>query len=211
MPVPLRLHLSSVGRVCTPASRWRRFPGTLALPDSSALRYYEGSDSCRRHRNDRSPGLSRPSFPTFRLQPREGPADRFARQLQRLQCVPGFAFSQPARRPPPAESSSSSCGPPVRLRLLSTPPRDDAVTFGYGVLACPDTDFHRAECAPSPAHWERPVAATDADTRQAVVGVPAPAEPRGTSRFSRSAPRIGVREAPRAIRRADRQFVRRRM
>ena len=30
-----------------------------------------------------------------------------------------------------AESGSSSCGLPVRLRLLSTPPRGDAVTFGY--------------------------------------------------------------------------------
>ena len=30
-----------------------------------------------------------------------------------------------------AESSSSTYGPDVRLRLLSTPPRGDAVTFGY--------------------------------------------------------------------------------
>jgi len=33
----------------------------------------------------------------------------------------------------PAESSSLSYGPTVRLGLLSTPPRGDAVTFGYGV------------------------------------------------------------------------------
>ena len=51
-----------------------------------------------------------------------------------------------------AESSSSSYGPPVRLRLLSTPPHDDAVTFDYGVLAYPDTDSHRAENAPPRAH-----------------------------------------------------------
>jgi hypothetical protein len=31
----------------------------------------------------------------------------------------------------PAESRSSSCGPTVHLRLLSTPPRGDAVTFSY--------------------------------------------------------------------------------
>ena len=30
-----------------------------------------------------------------------------------------------------AETGSSSCGLPVRLRLLSTPPRGDAVTFSY--------------------------------------------------------------------------------
>lgn len=52
----------------------------------------------------------------------------------------------------PAESSSYSCRPPVRLRLLSTPLRSDAVTFGYGVLAYSDTDSHRAVCAPSRAH-----------------------------------------------------------
>jgi len=30
-----------------------------------------------------------------------------------------------------AESSSLYCGLPVRLRLLPTPPRGDAVIFGY--------------------------------------------------------------------------------
>ncbi|MFM2005617.1 MAG: hypothetical protein RLZZ09_1272, partial [Pseudomonadota bacterium] len=63
-------------------------------------------------------------------------------------------FSQQARLRNPAESSSSSCGLPVRLRWLPTPPHDDAVTFSYGVIACPDTDFHRAMCAPSRAHCE---------------------------------------------------------
>jgi hypothetical protein len=52
----------------------------------------------------------------------------------------------------PAESSSFSCGPPVRFRLLPTPPRDDAVTFSYRALAYPGTDFHRADAAPSRAH-----------------------------------------------------------
>jgi len=35
----------------------------------------------------------------------------------------------------PAESGSSSYGLPVRFRLLSTPPRGDAVTFSFGVMA----------------------------------------------------------------------------
>jgi len=73
---------------------------------------------------------------------------------QRIRCVSGFAFSQPARRHYPAESSSLYCAPPVRLQLLPTPPRGDAVTFGYRALAYPDTDSHRAVCAPSRAHWE---------------------------------------------------------
>jgi hypothetical protein len=36
--------------------------------------------------------------------------------------------------------------------LLSTPLRADAVTFGFGVVAFSDTDFHRADAAPSWAH-----------------------------------------------------------
>jgi len=38
-----------------------------------------------------------------------------------------------------------SCGPPVRIRLLSTPPHSDAVTFSYGALANPGSDFHRTK------------------------------------------------------------------
>lgn len=45
-----------------------------------------------------------------------------------------------------------SCGPRVRRRLLPTPPHGDAVSFGYRVVAFPDTDFHRAVSAPSRAH-----------------------------------------------------------
>jgi hypothetical protein len=54
--------------------------------------------------------------------------------------------------PLPAESSSSSCGLPVRLRLLPTPPRGDAVTFGYKGLASLGANFHRADCASSRTH-----------------------------------------------------------
>ena len=54
-----------------------------------------------------------------------------------------------------AESSSSSYGPTVRFRLLSTPPRGDAVTFGYGVVAHSDADFHRVDLATSRSHDSR--------------------------------------------------------
>ena len=33
--------------------------------------------------------------------------------------------------------------------------RNDAVTFGYGAVAHSDTDFHRADLAPSRAHGSR--------------------------------------------------------
>ena len=61
-------------------------------------------------------------------------------------------MNEQARRSFPAESSSLSYGPTVRLGLLSTPLRADAVTSGYGVVAYSETDFHRADAAPSRAH-----------------------------------------------------------
>ena len=53
---------------------------------------------------------------------------------------PGIAGSSQL----PAESSSFTYGPTVRLPLLPTPPRGDAVTLGYGVVAYSGTDFHHA-------------------------------------------------------------------
>ena len=64
----------------------------------------------------------------------------------------GLRLERAGSSPHTAESSSSSCGLPVRLQLLSTPPHGDAVTFSYRVLAYPDTDFHCADVAPSRAH-----------------------------------------------------------
>jgi hypothetical protein len=52
----------------------------------------------------------------------------------------------------PAESSSLSCGPTVRFRLLPTPPHDDAVTFSYGAVAYSGMDLHHANKSPSWAH-----------------------------------------------------------
>ena len=83
-------------------------------------------------------------LPEHRLPPR-----------QRVQRVSDFALSEQAHRITPAESSSLSYGPTVRLRLLPTPLRADAVTFGYGVVAFSGTDFHRADMAPSRAHSPR--------------------------------------------------------
>jgi hypothetical protein len=61
-------------------------------------------------------------------------------------------MNEQARRSTPAESSSLSYGPTIRLGLLSTSLHSDAVTSGYGVVAYSDTDFHRADVAPSRAH-----------------------------------------------------------
>ena len=45
----------------------------------------------------------------------------------------------------PAESRSSSYGPMVHLRLLSTPPRGDAVTVSYGPERLPGGDSHPSD------------------------------------------------------------------
>jgi hypothetical protein len=61
-------------------------------------------------------------------------------------------MNEQARRSTPAESSSFTYGPTIRLGLLPTPLRADAVTFGFGAVAYSGTDFHRADVAPSQAH-----------------------------------------------------------
>jgi len=60
-------------------------------------------------------------------------SDGFALSVSRsgLRSFPGGSSLRPA------ESSSSSYRLHVRLRLLSTPPHDDAVTFGYRERASP--------------------------------------------------------------------------
>jgi hypothetical protein len=105
----------------------------------------------RVHFTGRSPRLSRLTFPSFRLQPRDAPRYRFVHHF----TVPGVArlrlgiASSPQH---PAESSSSSYGPTVRLRLLPTLLRSNAVTFSFGNMALPGTDFHRADKTPPRAY-----------------------------------------------------------
>ena len=60
-------------------------------------------------------------------------------RLSPLPPHPGFAIRSQARRSHPAETDSSSYGLLVRFRLLSTPPRGDAVTFSY---MCSDSTWH---------------------------------------------------------------------
>src|SRR5882724_1227519 len=57
---------------------------------------------------------------------------------------------------PSAESGSSSYGLPVHLRMLSTPPHGDAVSFDYGVATYSGTDSHRSVKASSRTHSSRP-------------------------------------------------------
>ena len=132
----------------------RRCFASSASRGSSPLRYHEGSDSCTAHLRRRSPRLPRHTFLSFRLQPRGLPGHRLPPR-QRDQRVSDFALESQARRSSPPNRVRSSYGPTVRLRLLSTPLHSDAVTLGYGAVAYSDTDFHRADVAPSRAHDSR--------------------------------------------------------
>ena len=118
----------------------------------SAHRYYDGSDSCQA--SPRPAGLLAYLAHTSQRSASNHKGDPDI-ALHAISAYPMCFRLRPllASSPSlPAESSSLSCGPPVRLQLLSTPPRSDAVTFGYRVLAYPGTDFHRAGVAPSRAH-----------------------------------------------------------
>ena len=85
------------------------------------------------------------------------PRYRFTRHIPAYRASFGLRHENAGSSSHTAESSSLYCGPPVRIQLLSTPPRGDAVTFSYRALAYPDTDFHRANVAPSRAHIPRPL------------------------------------------------------
>ena len=72
-------------------------------------------------------------------------------QLDRFSALrgPGFALGMQARHLRQTESSSSSYGLVVRLLLLPTPPRGDAVALGFGPESvCPEGTFTPLTIAP---------------------------------------------------------------
>jgi hypothetical protein len=96
--------------------------------------------------------LLRFAFPPFRSQPRVPSGGRF---LSRLSALGHSRLRHhPAGSPRlHAESDSCSYRLAVRLRLLPTPARADAVTFGYMVTTLHDGDSHPADKASSQTHW----------------------------------------------------------
>src|SRR4051812_47755793 len=115
------------------------FPRTgFAAPSSRGLspqRYYAGSDSCR----DRTPPTGLSAYPAL-------PSGH---SVPPTTCAPKIAFAVTSASPArpvaksrlrqaiagsptqTAETGSLSYGLSFRLRLLSTPPRSDAVAFGF--------------------------------------------------------------------------------
>ena len=138
-------------------------PASLRSTDITPLqRYYERSDSCsgglgRPLANRpvltrcRSPCFTCGTFRPFRLQPPlVAPEDLVCFYLRGLPPVASYdgrslagqasVGLRPSRAGSPrqqAESSSSSYGPVIHLRLLPTPSHDDAVTIGYKVQTEP--------------------------------------------------------------------------
>ena len=107
------------------------------------------------HLQRSSPCLSRANFRPFRPQPLDAPAHRFVSHLS----VYGVFRVSPFARKLTATSRRIgfvSYGPVFHLRLLSTLPHGNAVTFDYGAMAFSDTDSHRAVHAPSQAHVQCP-------------------------------------------------------
>ena len=64
----------------------------------------------------------------------------------------GFAIWQQARHDTRPNRVHFRYGLIVHLQLLSTPPRGDAVTFGYEMPEHPDKDFHPADSMHLQAH-----------------------------------------------------------
>src|SRR6516165_2804487 len=64
----------------------------------------------------------------------------------------GFAFGERARHDGRPNRVHLRYGLIVHLRLLSTPPHGDAVTFGYRAPDCPGRDFHPADSMQLQAH-----------------------------------------------------------
>jgi len=102
-------------------------------------------------RTVRSLRLRRLAVPTFRPQPRDPSSGRFVSRLSAGGCS---RLRHPWAGSPrdPAETGSLSYGLLVHLRLLSTPPSSDAVTFDYRAATNPGTDLHRADQASSRTH-----------------------------------------------------------
>ncbi len=112
-----------------------RFHTTMAAltPGWPALRH-RGMNTV--HTPARSPRFMHSTFSSFRRQPPDVLRHRFCTlPLSVTDFLPsgrsGLHHSLAGSPQRPAESRSSSYGPMVHLRLLSTSPHGDAVTFGY--------------------------------------------------------------------------------
>ena len=129
--------------------------GPVLLPDPLAVAGFgtmKALTPAALTRDSRSLRLPRLAFPAFRPQPRDPSPGRFRSRLS----AKGFFRTSPWDSRLATDSRRNrfvSYGLPVRLPLLPTPPRGDAVTFGFGVATNSSMDSHHADKAPSRTHY----------------------------------------------------------
>jgi len=123
-------------------------PALTPIRASALCRVFAGTHTNRSPRFTRLAFLTIPS-PIIRrglsqLYHATPQLDRFP-----LFCGLGFTLGVQAHRPRQTESSSCSYGLVVRLLLLPTPPRGDAVALGFGPESvCPEGTFTPLTIAP---------------------------------------------------------------
>ena len=101
---------------------------------SSPLQYYAGSDPCRTSPARQASLLTLHCLPGIPPPITSCARTSLCQSPQRVRSIPfGFRLRQDRAGSPhhAAESGSSSYRLPLRLRLLPTPPRGDAVAFGF--------------------------------------------------------------------------------
>ncbi len=127
--------------------------GFTVLPSRRVrLRYYEGSDPCRPHPGRQVSPLTPPCRPGIPSSTTRSAHRSLYQSPQRRRSLPGFATNEQARHGVAPNQVRSSYGLPVHLRLLSTLPHGNAVTFDYWVATNPGADLHRADKASSRTH-----------------------------------------------------------
>jgi hypothetical protein len=142
--LPVRYHLprSWFRLVCLLCFRLvsRRCHNILALPRPLPICGTMGVlTPAAVHPGGRYPRLLRTAFPTFHPQTHHDALPSFVSPCSTGPVISRLRHKSAGSPRHTAESGSLSYGLSVRLRLLPTPPRGDAVTFGfggYGFLRC---------------------------------------------------------------------------
>jgi hypothetical protein len=154
----------------------RRFPAPMAaLTPARALTVLRPCGHERRPFPARAglPASRARPFVPFRRQPPDGVTCPLSHATPQRQALPRSKARGAGLRLLPADSpphlaesrSSLSYGPDRHLPLLRTPPRGDALSFGFQAgERMPDEDSHLAGHARSQAHWKRLPAACPQDS-----------------------------------------------
>ena len=129
------------------------------------MRYYWGSDSCRRSPRRQVSPLATCHFPIVPSSNTWYAAASLYPPPQRAALLPGFAILVQARRHTPPKQVRYPTDRQFASGYSPPPPHDDAVTFSYGAVANSDRDFHPASSTPSRAYTKRALPAWTTHSR----------------------------------------------